>query len=144
MHGARARRPAAASGSALQCTFVRWATVGGGRARADQLRAKLPRLAALKDEVEPDVPAPHRVKLHSTDPIKRRNGEIKRRTEVIGIFPNEGAASVHDSDVWQMAIFLRIVDAIASYEDVADTKADEIDRRLDFPPLRLVEQGASP
>src|SRR5262245_48663827 len=90
MHGARARRPAAASGSALQCTFVRWATVGGGRARADQLRAKLPKLAALKDEVEPDVPAPHRVKLHSTDPIKRRNGEIKRRTEVFGIFPNEG------------------------------------------------------
>ena len=52
--------------------------------------------------------------------------------------------SVHDADVGQMAIFLRVVDAVAGYELVADTKADEIDRHLDFPPLRLVEQRASP
>ena len=54
---------------------------------ADQLRTKLPKLAALMDEAEPDVlaymsfPAPHRAKLHSTNPIERLNGEIKRRTE---------------------------------------------------------------
>ncbi len=36
-------------------------------------------------------PVAHRVKLHSTNPIGRLNGEIKRRTEVVGIFSNEVA-----------------------------------------------------
>ena len=36
-------------------------------------------------------PAVHRSKLHSTNSLKRLNGEIKRRTEVVGIFPNEAA-----------------------------------------------------
>jgi transposase-like protein len=53
---------------------------------ADQLRPKLPKLAALMDEAEADVlaymsfPAQHRAKLHSTNPLERVNGEVKRRT----------------------------------------------------------------
>jgi putative transposase len=67
------------------------------RAVADQLRPKLPKLAVLMDDAEPDVlasmrfPIQHRAKLHSTNPHERLNGEIKRRTEVVGIFPNEDA-----------------------------------------------------
>ena len=52
-------------------------------------------------------PKEHRVKIHSTNPVERLNGEIKRRTEVVGIFPNEaaitrlvGAILLEQNDEW--------------------------------------------
>ena len=84
-----------------------WRTVVG------QLRPRLPKLAAFMDQTEEDVlvlmdfPAAHRMKLHSTNPIKRLNGEIERRTNVVGVFSNEeaivrlvGAILLEQNDEW--------------------------------------------
>jgi putative transposase len=67
---------------------------------ADQLRPKLPKLAAFLDDAEADVlaymsfPSAHRAKLHSTNPLERVNGEIKRRTDVSASFPTRRQSCV--------------------------------------------------
>jgi putative transposase len=67
------------------------------------------------DESEPDVlafmvfPVQHRTKLHSTNPLERLNKEVKRRADVVGIFPDErsivrliGAVLLEHNDEWQL------------------------------------------
>jgi transposase-like protein len=67
------------------------------RAVADKLRLTLPKLADLMDEAETDVlaymtfPKEHRSKIYTNNPIERLNAEIKRRSNVVGIFPNDDA-----------------------------------------------------
>ena len=55
-----------------------------------------------------DFPAQHRTKIHSTNPLERLNKEVKRRADVVGIFPNEGsivrligAVLLEANDEWQ-------------------------------------------
>jgi putative transposase len=87
--------------------IAQWRTV------ADQLRVKFPKLAAVMDDAESDVlafmgfPKSHRVQIHSTNPLERLNAEIKRRTNVVGIFPNDeaitrlvGALLLEQNDEW--------------------------------------------
>ena len=75
----------------------------------------MPKLAAFIDDSEADVlahmdfPASHRAKLHSTNPLERLNKEIKRRADVVGIFPAEasiirliGAVLLEANDEWQL------------------------------------------
>ena len=103
---------------------------------ADQLRTKAPKLAALMDEAEHDVlaymtfPKEHRSKLHSTNPLERLHGEIKRRTNVVGIFPNEdaitrliGAILVEQNDEWavQRARYMTL-ESIAQTSDNVSIK----------------------
>ena len=78
-------------------------------------RARRPKRGALVDEAEPDVRAPlavpvqHRIERHSTNPLERLNKEIKRRADVVGIFPYEesivrliGAVLPEANDEWQL------------------------------------------
>ena len=93
----------------LDAAIAQWRVV------ADQLRSKFPKLAAMLDKSEPDVlaymsfPKAHRTQIHSTNPLERLNAEIKRRTDVVGIFPNDaaitrlvGALLLEQSDEWSL------------------------------------------
>lgn len=80
---------------------------------ADALREKYPKLAAMMDEARDDVlaymdfPREHWAQIASTNPIERLNGEVKRRSDVVGIFPNDkavvrlvGALMLEQNDEW--------------------------------------------
>ena len=97
---------------------------------ADQLKPKAPKLAALMDEAQHDVlaymsfPREHRQKLHSTNPLERLNGAIKRRTNVVGIFPNEDAITrlvsailLEQNDEWAVSRRYMTLESIAQTSD---------------------------
>src|SRR5512132_1105009 len=98
---------------------------------ADQLRPTIRRLAEFMDEAETNVlaymtfPKEHWTKIHSVNPLERLNGEVKRRTNVVGIFPNEdaitrlvGAILLEQNDEWavQRARYLTL-ETIAPLSD---------------------------
>ena len=77
------------------------------------LDGRMPKIAALLEDAEADIlafyafPAAHRPKLRSTNPLERFNKEIGRRTDVVGIFPNDqalvrlaGMLCIEQNDEW--------------------------------------------
>ena len=91
------------------------------------------KLAAFIDDSETEVlsyldfPEPHRSKLHSTNPLERLNKEVKRRADVVGIFPNEaaiirliGAVLLEQNDEWQVQHRYMQVEVMAGLAAPAD------------------------
>ena len=109
-----------------QAAHAQWRVV------AEQLRPRFPKAAELMDRAEHDVlahmtfPREHRAKLHSTNPLERLNGEIKRRTEVVGIFPNEaaiyrlvGALLLEQTDEWTIQRRYLTLETLAAVGDTS-------------------------
>jgi transposase-like protein len=103
---------------------------------ADALRAKHDKLGALMDASREDVlaymdyPKEHWAQIASTNPIERVNKEIKRRADVVGIFPNDeavirlvGALMLEQSDEWAVS---RRYFSLESLAKLADTDARKL------------------
>ena len=97
-HVGKGRREMVAA--AIRTAFVQEdydAAVKQWRQVAESLRPRFETLAELMHQAEQDVlafmtfPKDHRSKIHSTNPLVRLNKEVKRRTNVVGILPNDAA-----------------------------------------------------
>ena len=108
------------------------AWIGTAFAEANQLRPRVSKRAALMDRAEEDVladmgvPAAHRAKISSTNPLERVNGEIKRRADGVGIFPNEaavvrlvGALLLEQNDEWAVQRRSMSLETLAPMDDAA-------------------------
>ncbi|CUH39323.1 Transposase [Jannaschia seosinensis] len=102
---------------------------------ADALREKQEKLGAFMDASRDDVlaymdfPREHWTQIASTNPIERVNREIKRRADVIGIFPNDeaivrlvGALMLETNDEWTVARRYMSLESLARVTDNADVR----------------------
>ena len=112
-----------------------WRTV------ADQLRGKLPKVGSLMDSAEHEVlaymefPRAHWLQIHSTNPLERLNAEIKRRTNVVGIFPNDraitrlvGAMLLEQSDEWTLQRRYMQLEGLQTLSDTVPTRLPAVQR----------------
>ena len=111
------------------------------RSVADQFRQKMPKLAACMDEAENDVlafmtfPRSHWQQIHSTNPLERLNAEIKRRTNVVGIFPNDasitrlvGAMMLEQNDEWSLNRRYMTLEGLQTLSDTPRTRLPAVAR----------------
>ena len=97
---------------------------------ADTLRERFPKLAELMDSSREDVlvymafPREHWSQIASTNPLERVNGEIKRRSDVVGIFPNEravvrlvGALMLEQNDEWAVSRRYMSLESLSALSD---------------------------
>jgi len=109
------------------------------RSVSDQLRERFPKIAALMDSSEHEVlahmafPKSHRQQIHSTNPLERLNAEIKRRTDVVGIFPNEaaivrlvGAMLLEQNDEWALQRRYMQLEGLQSLSDNQTAKLSAV------------------
>ena len=102
---------------------------------AERLRERFPRVAALMEEAEHDVLAymsfhkSHWPQIRSTNPIERLNREVKRRTNVVSIFPNEaaivrlvGAILLEQNDEWAVSRRYMSLETMAGFCDDATVR----------------------
>jgi len=106
----------------------------------ERLRSSVPKVAELLEEAEEDLlafyrlPQAHWPKLRSTNPLERVNREIGRRSDVVGIFPNDasalrlaGALLIEQCDEWLVARRYLSVESLALVlEDQGDEEPEEV------------------
>src|ERR671938_1178386 len=97
---------------------------------ADALRERFPKLAELMDASRDDVlvymtfPREHWPQIASTNPLERLNGEVKRRSDVVGIFPNDkavvrlvGALMLEQNDDWAVSRRYMSLESLSTLSD---------------------------
>jgi putative transposase len=97
---------------------------------ADALRERFSKLSELMDASREDVlvymsfPREHWAQIASTNPLERLNGEIKRRSDVVGIFPNEravirlvGALMLEHNDEWAVSRRYMSLESLSGLSD---------------------------
>ena len=111
------------------------------RSVADQFRDKMPKLATCMDGAENDVlafmtfPRAHWAQIYSTNPLERLNAEIKRRTNVVGIFPNDasitrlvGAMMLEQNDEWSLNRRYMQLEGLQTLTDTVPTRLSAVAR----------------
>ena len=130
-----------ALGAVIRSMFTAPDGVEARRRLADavtQLDARLSKVARLLEDAEDDVlafyafPAEHWPKLRSTNPLERFNREIGRRTDVVGIFPDDASVirlvsmlAIEANDEWLVGR------SYISQQSMATLYTPPVDKRLE-------------